>query len=182
VRDGRVCIAGFSCGSILTKREGDVVKFWSDPRRGVHFSLAKSSGVRSTMGFMQPFQTDEAAVTYAQPRDLTPQERKHPLAESGWHVLAHTTMDGEVDSLLIEKHGKHRLLELFEEGYDWARERHCLKWQDFVTLETERGDRKGWLEAIHQKLEVYGHAVPEPKVWVARNDDYGADWLLALEF
>jgi hypothetical protein len=149
----------------------------------VQFSIAKTTPERRTMSGMQPTDlTEETAVTYASPRDLTVQERKHPLAESGWHAVAHTTLDGEMDSLLIAKNGKHRLLELYEEGYDWAHERHCLKWHDFVTTETERGDRAGWLAAIHQKLEVYGHAVPEPKVWVAKNDDYGADWLLALEF
>jgi hypothetical protein len=124
----------------------------------------------------------EGMITYPKPRELEPHERKHPLAESGWHALAHTTLDGETDSLLITKHAKHRLLELYEEGYDWARERRCLNWQEFVDQETERGDRRGWLEAIHQKLEVYGHAVPEPKVWMAHNEDFSADWMLALEF
>jgi hypothetical protein len=125
---------------------------------------------------------DDAALLYAAPRPLTPVERKHPLAESGWHAIGHTTLEGQVDTLLIAKHGHHRLLELFEDGYDWARQRQCLSWQDFIDLETERGDRKGWLEAIHQKLEVYGHAVPAPRVWVAKNEEFGADWVLALEF
>ncbi len=131
---------------------------------------------------MQPTPEDGAAVTYPQPRDLSSDERRHPLAESGWTAVAHTTLDGAVDSLLIHKHGKHRLLELFEDGYSWAQERHCLVWQDFVTQEAENGGRKGWLEAIHAKLETYGHAVPEPKVWIARNDEFDADWVLALEF
>jgi hypothetical protein len=126
--------------------------------------------------------SSESVVMYPKPRDLEPLERKHPLAESGWHALAHTTLDGETDSLLITKHGKYRLLELFDEGYDWARERRLLNWEEFVEQETERGDRRGWLEAIHQKLEIYGHAVPEPKVWMAHHENFSADWMLALEF
>jgi hypothetical protein len=125
---------------------------------------------------------DDAAVIYPQARELTAVERKHPLAESGWMALAHTTLEGQPDSLLIHKNGKHRLLELYEEGYDWARQRHCHAWEDFIRVETERGDRTGWLEALHSKLEVYGHAVPAPRVWVALNEEFGADWVLALEF
>ncbi len=125
---------------------------------------------------------DEAAVIYPKPRDLTVEERKHPLAESGWCAQAHTTLEGRPDSLLIFKRGKHRVLELYEDGYAWAQQRHCLEWPAFIAAQTERGDRRGWTEALHGKLEVYGHAVPEPRVWLARNEEYGADWVLALEF
>jgi hypothetical protein len=124
---------------------------------------------------------EDGTVRYALPRALTPLEHAHPLAESGWKALGHTTLDGEADTLLLEKNGKHRVVELFED-YAWASDKRCLVWEDFVRLETEDGDRRGWTQAIAEKLESYGHAVPHPKVWVARNDTYGADWLLGLEF
>jgi hypothetical protein len=120
-------------------------------------------------------------VRYPSPRDLTQHEHAHPLAESGWKAVAHTTLDGEVDTLMIAKNGKHRVIELFSD-YAWTSDKRCLSWDDFVRIETEDGDRRGWTQAITEKLESYGHAVPKPKVWVARNDQYGADWLLGLEF
>jgi len=127
---------------------------------------------------------DEPAEGYErlpEPRALSAAERSHPLAESGWLAVAHTTMDGAVDSLLIEKGGRHRLIELYDD-YRWCSDKRCLEWPDFVRIETEDGDRRGWTEAIADKLAVYGHAVSEPRVWVARNDDFGADWMLGLEF
>lgn len=124
---------------------------------------------------------EDGTVFYEEPRALTPLEHAHPLAESGWKAVAHTTLDGLEDTLLIQKNGKHRVIELFEE-YAWASDKRCLAWDEFVRLETEVGDRRGWTQAICEKLESYGHAVPHPKVWVARNETYGADWLLGLEF
>jgi hypothetical protein len=124
---------------------------------------------------------EDGTVRYAEPRALTPLEHTHPLAESGWKAVGHTTLDGQADTLLLEKNGKHRVIELFEE-YAWTSAKRCLVWDDFVRLETEDGDRRGWTQAIREKLESYGHAVPNPKVWVARNETYGADWLLGLEF
>jgi hypothetical protein len=126
-------------------------------------------------------EADGIAVRYKEPRPLSPEERKHPLAESGWQVCAHTTLEGAVDTLLIAKNGKHRLLELYDD-YLWAQERRALNWDAFIVEETERGDRKGWLESIEEKIDVYGFCVPNPKVWVAKNDDFGADWMIALEF
>lgn len=116
-----------------------------------------------------------------EPRPMTPAERAHPLAESGWKASAQTTMDGNVDSVLIEKNGRRRLIELYDD-YRWCSDKRCLEWADFVRLETETGDRRGWTESIADKLAVYGFAVAEPRVWVARNDDFGADWMLGLEF
>ena len=124
---------------------------------------------------------DNETIRYAGPRTLSPVEHVHPLAESGWQVVGHSVVDGTVDTILIEKHGKHRLIELFDD-YLWVSDKRCLHWDEFVRIETEDGDRRGWTEAISEKLEGYGHAVPHPKVWVARNEDYGADWMLGLEF
>ncbi len=130
---------------------------------------------------LEPVAIEDGTVRYAEARVLTPLEHAHPLAESSWKAVGHTTLDGQADTLLIEKNGKHRVIELFEE-YAWVSDKRCLVWDDFVRLETEVGDRRGWTEAICEKLESYGHAVPNPKVWVARNETYGADWLLGLEF
>lgn len=130
---------------------------------------------------LEALAVEDGAVRYAEARALTPLEHAHPLAESGWKVIGHTTLDGEEDTLLLEKNGKHRVVELFEE-YAWVTDKRCLAWPDFVRIETEDGDRRGWTQAICEKLESYGHAVPNPKVWVARNETYGADWLLGLEF
>ena len=124
---------------------------------------------------------DTETVRHDAPRPLNPLEQTHPLAESGWHVIGHSVLEGVVDTLLIEKRGKHRLIELFDD-YTWVTQKRCLMWDEFVRIETEDGDRRGWTEAIAEKLQAYGHAVPHPKVWVARNEDYGADWMLGLEF
>ncbi len=121
------------------------------------------------------------AVFYNAPRVLTPAEHAHPLAEKNWLVLAHTTLEGVPDVLLLEKHGKFRLIELFE-TYAWVEKKRLLSWDAFVLEETERGDRAGWIASIAEKLNVFGHSVPNPHVWVGFNDDYGADWLLGLEF
>ena len=108
---------------------------------------------------------DDAAVIYTVPRPLTSLERKHPLAESGWHAIGHTTLEGQVDTLLIKKGGHHRLLELFEDGYEWARERQCLAWQEFIDLETERGDRKGWLDPCPMtRLTRPSEAALQPRI------------------
>jgi hypothetical protein len=125
-------------------------------------------------------QPDES-IRYANARALTDLERHHPLAESGWHVVGHSTLDGEIDTLLLERRGAYRLIELFED-YEWVKEKRKLSWQEFLEVETEIGDRRGWVEAIHSKLEAYGHAIPEPHLWMAQNDEFGADWMLGLEF
>ena len=126
-------------------------------------------------------ETADESTRYATPRALTDLERHHPLAESGWQVVGHSTLDGTVDTLLLERRGAHRLVELFEE-YEWVKEKRKLSWPEFLETETEVGDRRGWIEAIHSKLEAYGHAIPEPHLWMARNDGFGADWMLGLEF
>ena len=128
-----------------------------------------------------PLEDEGIAVFYDAPRAITADEHAHPLAERGWMALAHTTLEGVPDVLLLEKNAKRRLIELFE-SYDWVKSKRCLEWDEFVRVETERGDRAGWLAAIHEKLGVFGHSVPKPHVWVGLNDDYGADWLLGLEF
>lgn len=128
-----------------------------------------------------PLEDEGVAVFYHAPRAINAAEHAHPLAERGWQALAHTTLEGVPDVLLLEKHGKHRLIELFED-YAWVKTKRCLAWNDFVREETERGDRVGWIKAIHEKLNVFGHCITEPHVWVGLNDDYGADWLLGLEF
>ena len=122
-----------------------------------------------------------STTRFPEPRALSDAERRHPLAESGWKAVGSTVFEGEVDTLLIEKNGTHRMVELYEE-YAWARDRRRLVWEDFLRLETEAGDRRGWVEALREKLDAYGHSVPNPRVWVARNEDYGADWVLAVEF
>jgi hypothetical protein len=132
------------------------------------------------MGMGVPFSGSDA-VRHDVPRALNAIEHKHPLAESGWLVVGHSVLDDAVDTLLIVKNGRHRLIEIFDD-YGWITEKRCLDWDEFVRVETEVGDRRGWTEAIFEKLEAYGHAVRTPKVWVARNDDYGADWVLGLEF
>jgi hypothetical protein len=117
-------------------------------------------------------ETPDESIRYASARALTDLERHHPLAESGWHVVGHST---------LERRGAYRLIELFED-YAWVTEKRKLSWQEFLEIETEVGDRRGWVEAIHSKLEAYGHAIPEPHLWMARNDGFGADWMLGLEF
>ena len=124
---------------------------------------------------------EDGTVFYDTGRDPTPIEHAHPLAESGWKAVAHTTLDGAMDTLLIQKNNKHRVIELFDD-YAWVSEKRCLAWEDFVRIETEDGDRRGWMDAIREKLESYGHAVQNPKVWVAHNETFRADWLLGLEF
>jgi hypothetical protein len=126
-------------------------------------------------------ETTDESIRYASARALTDLERHHPLAESGWHVVGHSTLDGEMDTLLLERRGAYRLIELFED-YAWVTEKRKLSWPEFLEIETEVGDRRGWIEAIHSKLEAYGHAIPEPHLWMARNDGFGADWMLGLEF
>lgn len=121
------------------------------------------------------------ATRYEAPRAPTPAERSHPLAESGWQAVAHTTLDGEVDTLMLEKAGRHRLVELYDD-YAWCRDKRRLAWEEFIRLQTETGDRRGWTDSIAEKMAAYGQARPSPAVWVARNDDFGADWLLGLEF
>ncbi len=106
------------------------------------------------------------AIHYAQPRALDALEHEHPLAERGWLALAHTTLEGTPDVLLLEKHGKFRLIELFED-YAWVKNKRCLAWDDFVREETERGDRKGWIDSIYEKLNVLVTACQNPMFgWV----------------
>ena len=45
-------------------------------------------------------ETPDESIRYANARALTELERHHPLAESGWHVVGHSTLEGEVDTLL----------------------------------------------------------------------------------
>ena len=149
-----------------------------------HFTNAQISSKLLIMKLMSEpvaLEDEGIAIHYAQPRALDASEHEHPLAERGWLALAHTTLEGTPDVLLLEKHGKFRLIELFED-YAWVKNKRCLSWDDFVVQETERGDRKGWIDSIFEKLNVFGHSVPKPHVWVGFNDDYGADWLLGLEF
>jgi len=126
------------------------------------------------------------AQMYDSPRALSVKEGRHPLAESGWHVVGHTVLDNEPDTLLIEngllEHSRvKRVLELFDD-YAWAQAPRLLEWQEFVDRETEKGDRSGWAQSIAEKLEAYGVRVTKPKVWVALNKDFDGDWLLGLEF
>jgi|GEM_PF-1972603 len=126
------------------------------------------------------------AQMYDSPRAFTESQGRHPLAKKGWHVLGHTVLDDEPDTLLIENgqlehSGVRRVLELFDD-YAWAQTPRLLEWQDFVDIETEKGDRSGWAQSIAEKLEAYGVHVTEPKVWVALNRDFDGDWLLGLEF
>jgi len=121
------------------------------------------------------------AQMYYSPRAFTEKEGRHPLLESGWHVLGNTVLDNEPDTLLVEHSGVKRVLELFED-YAWAQSTRLLEWQEFVDSETEKGDRNGWAQSIAEKLEAYGIHVTKPKIWLALNRDFDGDWLLGLEF
>ena len=121
-----------------------------------HFTNAQISSKLLTMELMSEpvaLEDEGIAIHYAQPRLLETFEQSHPLAERGWMALAHTTLEGTPDVLLLEKHGKFRLIELFED-YAWVKNKRCLSWDDFVREETERGDRKGWIDSIFEKLNV----------------------------
>lgn len=113
-------------------------------------------------------------------RLLTERERRHPLAESGWRVSAASSLDGEVDALLIEKPDRQRFIELYED-YAWVREHRRLTWDEFAIEQAHFDDRPRWAEAIADKLALFGLIVPAPGVYLARNDEYGADWVLGLE-
>ncbi len=126
------------------------------------------------------------AQMYDSPRAFTEKEGHHPLAEKGWHVLGHTVLDNEPDTLLLEsgllEHSrKRRVLELFDD-YAWAQNPRLLEWQAFLDSETEKGDRSGWAQSIAEKLEAYGVEEKEPHIWLALNRDFDGDWLLGLEF
>ena len=74
-------------------------------------------------------ETTDESIRYANARALTDLERHHPLAESGWHVVGHSTLEGDIDTLLLERRGAYRLIELFED-YAWVTEKRKLTWQD----------------------------------------------------
>ncbi len=130
---------------------------------------------------MTDLNPESHAQMYDSPRALSETEKRHPLAESGWQVLGNTVLDNEPDTVLLEKSGVKRVLELFDD-YAWALNPRLLEWQAFVDSETEKGDRSGWAHSIAEKLEAYGVSVTEPKVWMALNRDFDGDWLLGLEF
>ena len=57
-----------------------------------------------------PLEDEGVAIFYDAPRAISSADHAHPLAERGWLALAHTTLEGLPDVLLLEKHGKHRLI------------------------------------------------------------------------
>lgn len=120
-------------------------------------------------------------ITYPEPRPLDARVKRHPLGEDGWRAVAETQLDGQTDTVLLERDGRHRMIELYDE-YGWCAGRRELAWREFLEDETESGDRDGWTRSIGEKLAAYGQVVAEPRVWVGRNEAIGGDWLLALEF